>query len=73
MAVLPSSCGPSASKCSPNVGARIEKADNLAGHGIEAGNVRSLVAIAVSTSQGQIAFNGLAAVFFGADVVNLKG
>jgi hypothetical protein len=56
----------------PNIDARVEEPDNLTSCGIEAGYVRSFVAIAVSTSQRQVVFNSLAPVLLGTDVVNLK-
>jgi len=56
----------------PIIRARIEQSDDLTRFGIDAGYIRSLMAIAMSTSQRQIALNRFAAVLFGAHVVDLK-
>jgi len=58
---------------SPNIHAGIEQPDNLTRFGIEAGNIRFFMAIAVSTSQRKITFNCFAAVLLSTHVIHLKG
>jgi hypothetical protein len=56
----------------PNIRSRIEQSDGLSRFGIEAGDIRPFVTIAIRASQGQITLNCSAAVLFGSYVVDLK-
>jgi hypothetical protein len=57
----------------PCVGARIEQASQYAGLWIEAGEVRTFVAIACETCQRKIGLDGKAAVFLRLGVFDFKG
>lgn len=56
----------------PGVGSWMKETHNLARRGIEAGNVRPFMAIAMKTRQGQAAGAGCPAVLPGRNVIHLK-
>jgi hypothetical protein len=74
MGVLPRNSGAIHFEVSaPAIRARVEESDDLACLGIEAGDVWSLVPVAVSAGKCQIFLAGCAPVLPGNHVVDLKG
>ena len=57
----------------PRVSPWVEQWDHLAGHGIDAGDVRTLVRVAAITAQTEVVRSGLAAVLLRDDVVDREG
>jgi hypothetical protein len=57
----------------PIVDARVEQADDLGGFGVDTGDVRTFVAVAVKACVREVSLVGLAAMFFSNDVIDLNG
>src|SRR5690348_17267333 len=57
----------------PYVGAGVEEWGKVAGEGVEAGDVRPFVGVAVEAGEGQVFEDGFAAVLAGDDVVRVEG
>lgn len=56
----------------PNVSPGMKQPDEFTGTGIQAANIGTFVAIAVRTSQSEIAGGGFSSVLLGNDVIDLK-
>lgn len=57
----------------PDIRSRMKQANQLASFGVDAGNVRTFVAIAVETGEGEILADGGSSVLARNDVIDPKG
>jgi hypothetical protein len=58
---------------SPSIVSRVEKATNRSGLWVDSGNIRPLVAVAVSTRESEVAGVGGAAMLLRNDMIDLEG